>query len=121
MANQVHDKLGIPVTYVVSNPSSYAYPDANRPAAGGEFRPFGGGRNCRTYDKWPYGFENRMSGYTAKLGDDQLKKQLAARPTVYLLGELDIMPVGGFDSSCPAMAQGPTRLARGQAFASYVN
>ena len=121
MANQVHDKLGIPVTYVVSNPSSYAYPDANRPAAGGEFRAFGDGRNCTTYDKWPYGFENRTSGYTAKLGDDQLKKQLAARPTVYLLGELDLMPVGGFDSSCPAMAQGPTRLARGQAFASYVN
>jgi len=27
----------------------------------------------------------------------------------------------GFDSSCPAMAQGATRLARGQAFATYVN
>ena len=34
MANQVHDTLGVPVTYVVSNPSSYAYPDPARPAAG---------------------------------------------------------------------------------------
>src|SRR5260370_37072308 len=84
MANQVHDKLGIPVTYVVSNPSSYAYPDANRPAAGGEFRPFNEGRNCTTYDKWPYGFENRTSGYTAKLNDAQLKKQLSAPPTGHL-------------------------------------
>src|SRR5258708_6928759 len=31
MANQVHDKLGVPVTYVVSNPSSYAYLDDSRP------------------------------------------------------------------------------------------
>jgi hypothetical protein len=126
MANQVHDQLGVPVSYVVSNPSSYAYPDANRPTARAEgetpgFRPFGDGRNCTTFDKWPYGFQNRGNGYAAKIGDDQLKKQLAARPTVYLLGELDILPLGGFDSSCPAMAQGPTRLARGQAFGSYVN
>ena len=50
-----------------------------------------------------------------------MKQQLAARAVVYLLGELDVMPVGGFDSSCPAMAQGPTRRARGEAFARYVN
>ena len=153
MANQVHEKLGVPVSYVVANPSSYAYPDNTRPTAadwpvtagapgyvatpaagggrrgGGEgtpasnpnaiFRAFGDGRNCTTFDQWPYGFEHR-SGYTAKLTDDQLKKQLASRPTTYLLGELDILPLGGFDSSCPAMAQGPTRLARGLAFSKFV-
>src|SRR5205823_11878188 len=27
MANQVHDALGAPITYVVANPSSYAYLD----------------------------------------------------------------------------------------------
>src|SRR5439155_17668182 len=31
MANQLHDKLGVPITYVVANPSSYAYLDAQRP------------------------------------------------------------------------------------------
>lgn len=134
MANQVHDTLGVPITYVVSNPSSYAYLDATRPAAAGAaaeatgapaaasaFRAFGDARNCTTYDRWPYGLQNRTAGYTAKLSDDQLKKQLAARPVTYLLGEIDILPLGGFDSSCPAMAQGPTRLARGQAFGKYVN
>src|SRR5215467_14580507 len=30
MANKVHDTLGIPVTYVVANPSSYAYLDTMR-------------------------------------------------------------------------------------------
>ncbi len=120
MANKVHDTLGVPVTYVVSNPSSYAYLDATRPNADAtEFRPFNDARNCTTFDKWPYGLENR-TGYTAKIPDEQLKKQLASRPTTYLLGEIDILPLGGFDSSCPAMAQGPTRLARGQAFAKYI-
>jgi len=35
-------------------------------------------------------------------------------------GRLDAA-VAGFDSSCSAMAQGPTRLARGQAFGKLVN
>ena len=123
MANQVHDTLGVPVTYVVSNPSSYAYLDPARPTFAGvasEFRNFSDSRNCTTYDRWPYGIQGR-TGYAAQLTGDQLKKQLAARPVTYLLGEIDILPLGGFDSSCPAMAQGPTRLARGQAFGAYVN
>jgi hypothetical protein len=120
MANHVHEKLGVPVTYIVSNPSSYAYLDSTRPR-GEDFANFGDGRNCTTYNKWPYGLENRTGGYTSKESDDQLKKQLAARPVTYLLGEIDILPLGGFDSSCPAMAQGATRFARGQAFGKYVN
>src|ERR1051326_1057323 len=122
MANKVHDTLGVPVTYVVSNPSSYAWLDAMRPVEGSaELRPFRDARNCTTFDRWPYGLENRNTGYTAGIPDEQLKKQLAARPVTYLLGELDVMPIAGFDSSCPAMAQGPTRRARGEAFARYVN
>src|SRR5208282_4341627 len=84
------------------------------------FAAFSGRRDCTTYNKWPYGFESR-SGYTASIPEDQLKAQFAARPTTYLVGELDILPLGGFDSSCPAMAQGPTRLARGEAFVKYLN
>jgi len=111
MSNQVHEKLGVPVRYVVANPSSYAYLDETRPV--GEVK-------CPAYDDWPYGLEKRK-GYSAQLTDEQLKKQIAARPVVYLLGEKDVLPVRGFDSSCPAMAQGPTRLARGVAFAKYVD
>ncbi|HEX4949281.1 MAG TPA: alpha/beta fold hydrolase [Blastocatellia bacterium] len=120
MANQVHDSLGVPVTYIVSNPSSYAYLDNTRPnGTGDDFRTFNDARNCTTYDQWPYGLQNR-TGYTAKLSDETLKKQLAARSVVYLLGELDTTPLAGFDGSCPAMAQGANRLLRGQAFAKYV-
>ncbi len=140
MANQVHEKLGVPVTYVVSNPSSYAYLDDTRPgdsaysvsarapgyvpapaaSEGGSFRSFRDGRGCTNFDQWPYGLKNR-GGYTAKIPDEQLKKQAASRPVIYLLGELDILPLGGFDGSCGAMAQGPTRLARGEAYGKYIN
>jgi pimeloyl-ACP methyl ester carboxylesterase len=139
MGNQIHDKLGVPITYIVSNPSSYAYPDSLRPTdaafsvtahAPGYipavapnvalFRTFGDAASCTTFDRWPYGMHDR-SGYTAKESDDQLRHQLASRPTVYLLGQLDILPLAGFDGSCAAMAQGPTRLARGEAFARFVN
>jgi hypothetical protein len=121
MANKVHDTLGVRVTYVVANPSSYAYVDATRPNPDmTDFRPFSDARNCTTFDHWPYGLQGR-TGYTAKIEDVQMIKQMSARPVTYLLGEIDILPLGGFDSSCPAMAQGPTRLARGQAFGKYVN
>jgi pimeloyl-ACP methyl ester carboxylesterase len=123
MANLIDDTLGVPITYVVANPSSYAYLDATRPIIGANgvtrFSPFDDARNCTTYDRWPYGLGSR-SGYAARLTDEQLRKQLAARTTTYLVGEYDTLPLAGFDGSCPAMAQGPNRLARGQAFGKYV-
>lgn len=120
MANRVHDSLGVPVTYVVANPSSYAYLDATRPREEGrDFGPFRDARNCTTYDDWPYGLEHR-TGYASRLTDDQLKTQLSSRPTTYIVGELDTLPLAGFDSSCPAMAQGPNRQERGKAFERYV-
>lgn len=121
MANTVHEKLGVSVTYVVSNPSSYGYPDGNRPSSDGKtVGPYPEGRNCTTYNQWPYGLEKRV-GYAASVSDDVLRRQLVERPVVYLLGELDTTPLAGFDASCPAMAQGPSRLARGQAYGAHVN
>ena len=142
MSNQVHDSVGVAISYVVSNPSAYTYVDNMRPTRSAvpatiasappgfappapalpspPFVPYADARNCAGYDNWPYGLKNRV-GYASRLADDQLKQQLAARPVTYLLGEADILPLGVFDTSCPAMAQGPTRLARGLAFSKYVN
>jgi pimeloyl-ACP methyl ester carboxylesterase len=137
MANQSQDRLGVPITYVVSNPDALVYLDPLRPTAaayptaasapgyvvtapGDLFVPFADARNCAGYNNWQYGLQGR-TGYTARLSDEQLKRQLGARAVTYLLGGLDILPVLGFDGSCPAMAQGPTRLARGIAFGRYVN
>ena len=122
MANHVHDTLGVQLRYVVANPSSYAYPDSTRPVRVKgkiDFRPFED-RACAGYNRWPYGLAERR-GYTENARVDDLRKQLAGRPTTYLLGERDVQPVDGFDASCAAMVQGPTRLARGRAFAAYVN
>ncbi len=140
MANRVHETLGVPVTYVVANPSSYAWPDATRPLAAGDaaadkakgawetekvHTDFSYGAfdasACPNYDRWPAGLTNRTGGYTAKTSDDQLKKQLVSRPTTFLFGQVDTLPLGGFDSSCPAMAQGATRRARGEAYVKYIN
>ena len=140
MANRIHETLGTPVSYVVANPSSYAWPDATRPQAVDDGAPdnakgawqtedvhthFSYGAfdaaACANYDRWPAGLENRSGGYTKDLSDDQLKHQLVARPTTFLFGQVDTLPLGGFDSSCPAMAQGATRRARGEAYVKYVN
>jgi hypothetical protein len=146
MANKVHDTLGVPVSYVVANPSSYAWPDATRPLSAGDatpeaaakgwdqqkvaphtdftygpFDPTAGARPAPSFDKWPFGLEDRTTGYTKGTSDAQLIKQLVARPTTYLLSQVDTLPLGGFDGSANAMAQGATRRARGEAFVKYVN
>ena len=140
MANRVHGTLGVPITYVVANPSSYAWPDATRPLSADDAAPdnakaawstevvhtkFSYGAfdasACPSYNRWPAGLTNRTSGYTAKTSDDELKKQLVSRPTTFLFGQVDVLPLGGFDSSCPAMAQGATRRARGEAYVKYLN
>jgi len=143
MANKVDGTVkGVTITYVVANPSSYAWPAAVRPLPVGNadpatavqealgpngekvnsnftYGPFDSTKVPR-YNHWPSGLEDR-AGYTAQMSDDQLKKQLVERPTTYLLGQVDVLPLGGFDSSPSAMAQGPTRRARGEAFFKYVN
>ncbi len=142
MANHVHETLegsgGVKVSYVVANPSSYAWPDASRPlpvadaapvaAAEGwmpekphkDFR-YGHFDGAKDYDLWPYGLENRKDGYTAGTSDQQLKTHLISRPVTYLLSQVDVLPLGGFDNSPDAMAQGPTRRARGEAFVNYID
>jgi pimeloyl-ACP methyl ester carboxylesterase len=145
MSSKVYDTLGVQVNYVVANPSSYAWPDAVRPlpqddadpAAAKDgwnympsanplpphtkftFGPFDATK-ATNFNNWPAGLENR-TGYTAQMSNDQLKKQLVERPTTFLLGQVDTLPLGGFDSSPNAMAQGPTRRARGEAYVKYVN
>jgi pimeloyl-ACP methyl ester carboxylesterase len=141
MSNKIHDKLGVAMTYVVANPSSYAWPAAVRPLPTGDADPATADKEAlgpngekvhtqftygafdatkaANFNRWPAGLENR-SGYTAQISDEQLKKQLIERPTTYLFGQVDVLPLGGFDSSPNAMAQGPTRRARGEAFFKYI-
>jgi len=141
MVNKVHTTPGVSISYVVANPSSYAWPAAVRPLPTGDadpatadkealgrdgekvhtnftFGPFDTTK-APNFNRWPAGLEN-LSGYAKGMSVEQLKKQLVERPTTYLLGQVDVLPLGGFDSSPNAMAQGPTRRARGEAFFKYL-
>lgn len=146
MTNRIHEQLrvekNIEVSYVIGNPSSYTYPEALRPtrtaipqnisAAAPGFMPappakpqpafvqYPDAQGCTNFNSWPYGLENKV-GAARAVSNEQLKAHLATRPATFLLGELDILPLYGFDSSCAAMAQGPTRLARGFAYVRFVN
>jgi pimeloyl-ACP methyl ester carboxylesterase len=141
MASKVHDTPGVSISYVPANPSTYAWPTALRPLPIGNADPatadkeplgengekvnsdftFGASDAAKApnYNKWPAGLEDR-TGYTAGMSDDLLRKNLASRPITYLLGQLDVLPLGGFDDSPTAMAQGPTRRARGEAFVKFI-
>lgn len=128
-ANKVHEKMRVPVRYVVSNPSSYVYLDDQRLPrefscdTNGEckesFRAYGDRRNCTTFNNWMHGLDN-LKGYAASLNAETIRKQLLSRPVTYLLGELDTLPIAGFDSSCISMAQGPTRFDRGKAYFAHM-
>ena len=101
----------------MGSPSSYAYPDAARPNPDHDNRiePYSDGQNCATFHRWPYGMQDRL-GYAAGVTDALLRTQLTARPITYLVGTLDTTLDGGLDMSCPALAQGKSRVARAQAF-----
>ena len=128
-AARVESEISAPVKYVVSNPSTYLYPDATRLAASavcsqegkctGEFTNYGEGRNCTTFNQWRNGFEKRW-GYAESIPEEEMKQNLIKRNVTYLLGELDTQPIYGFDGTCPAMAQGTTRLGRGVTYWNYI-
>jgi hypothetical protein len=107
----------LPRDVAAAAPGYYPVPASDPPPA---FASFGDARNCGTFDDWPYGLKKRV-GYSSKVDDAQIKSRIVARPVTFLLGEYDILPLAGFDGSCPAMAQGPTRLARGLAFSRYLH
>jgi len=146
MANKMDGKLnGISMSYVVGDPSSFAWPAAVRPLPVGDaspntpleaykesvgkdatkphteftYGPFDAAKAPK-YDDWPYGLE-KLNGYVAGMSADQLRKNLVTRSVTYVEGQVDTLPISGFDSSPNADAQGPQRRARGEAFVMYVD
>ncbi|HEY4066348.1 MAG TPA: hypothetical protein VGM74_05580 [Burkholderiaceae bacterium] len=142
MVNRVHESLGVRLSYVVANPGAYTYLDALRPTPGAwpagpssampgyiaqgtaagaapAYAAYADARNCTSFDTWPYGLQSR-SGYAARSTDAQLRRQEIDRPVTFVYGELDVLPLVNFDTSCPAIAQGASRLARGLAYTRYL-
>jgi pimeloyl-ACP methyl ester carboxylesterase len=119
--NALHESIGVPMRYVISNPSTMLYLDELRPArdGGSGFRPYYDRENCSTFNEYKYGLE-KLSGYAATHKPEKIRAQYAARPVTYLIGELDTLPIAGFDSTCVAMAQGPDRFSRAKAYFEHV-
>ena len=97
----------IDIRYVVANPSSYAYFSKERPVPAIA-------ASCAGYDNWKYGMDGRPA-YLADVTPAALEQRYVDRDVIYLLGTLDTKPAA--DKSCMGEAQGPSRYARGHAYA----
>lgn len=110
---------GIDVRYVVANPSTYAYFDAQRPNAQGVAAPFDAAQ-CTDFNQWKYGMDSRPP-YLDDRSPAQLEAAYASRRIDYLVGGADNDPQqSALDRSCAAEAQGPQRFARAEAYYRYI-
>ena len=138
MASRIIESLPFHVAFAVANPSSYAWPSPERLVPEGSGTPAAASLGWKDetphtgfsfavppappkgYDAWPMGLEGRTGGYVQGLTDETLRRNLTRRDTTYLLSQIDVLPLGGFDDSPDAMAQGATRRQRGEAFADFL-
>jgi len=105
--------------YVVANPSSYAWPGPERPDGQNGF-VLPDAAACPGYDTWKYGLKG-LPRYAGAAPPSGVEAAYLARDVIYLLGMTDTNPAHrALDRSCAAQLQGPYRLARGQAFISYL-
>jgi pimeloyl-ACP methyl ester carboxylesterase len=110
---------GVHVRYAIANPSSYAYFDERRPGDAGHLAPFSEAA-CPGFNQWKYGMEG-LPRYAREKRPAALEDSYVRRDAVYLLGTEDTNPQHrALDKSCMAEAQGPARLARGEAYFAYL-
>ncbi|WP_321913211.1 hypothetical protein [Paraburkholderia sp. J11-2] len=113
-------RLGVPLRFVIANPSSWVYFDSLRPQPDGGFGPADRAA-CPDLDDWKYGMR-KLPRYAAATRDaTMLEHRYIGREVVYLAGERDCDPAhAALDRSCAANAQGPHRLARARAYYAYL-
>ncbi len=124
MEQILNSQFGIQVRYIVANPSSYVYFNAERHVAGSvsnfEIPSNSVIQSCPNYNNYKYGMDN-LNSYMTDVGVETLKAQYQQRSVIYLLGELDNNPnSSGLDKSCSAMLQGEHRLRRGIIYFNYL-
>lgn len=111
--NRVDGALGLPIRYLVANPSSYLYLESWRTVE----NP---GASCPKFNRYKYGLEG-MTGYPLEAGSAAIKMNYPKRDVTYLLGELDVTDEHNMDKTCPAMVQGPNRRQRGMTYFERLN
>ena len=104
---------GVTLRYVVADPGTWLYFDTWRASAT---------TGCADFNQWKYGLDGLPAWL--KKTPEQARERYATADIRYLEGELDSSNAKGtlypiLDKSCAAMAQGPYRLQRGQAYQTY--
>lgn len=108
-----HGQYRIEPRFVIANPSSYAYFDAQRPMAFDA-------ASCPGFNRWKYGLQD-LPAYAAGQTPARLEENYIKRDIVYLLGQQDIDPEHpALDKGCEAQTQGAYRLLRGHFFFDYL-
>lgn len=106
-------RSNLTLKYVVANPSSYMYLNADRPLSTVA---------CSGFDNYKYGMADLPSvlPYT-NLSQAAIQNQLTSRSVYLLLGTNDTDPDDKYlDKECPANAQGLHRYERGHYYYDYV-
>jgi pimeloyl-ACP methyl ester carboxylesterase len=107
------------VKFVPANPSSYVYLNEFRLDDNNWVVPQ---QDCsgEGYNEYKFGLD-RLYDYAARRGADYARNHLPLCKVELLAGEEDVVADSGFDDSCPAMWQGPTRYARAHIFDAFMD
>ncbi|WP_299622979.1 alpha/beta fold hydrolase [Pelagibius sp.] len=110
------------VRYVVANPGTYLYLNAQRPTVGdqGFALPYQAAR-CPRYNRYSYGLE-RPNWAMRRVGEDILLARAREREVILLLGAADNDPGHKtLNRTCAAALQGRHRLERGLLFKAHLD
>lgn len=107
--------------FIVANPSSYLYLNADRWKTT-SFGALTGGEQsaCPTYDTYRWGLAAGVPQYGLDTGLTLARAQYEDHDVVYFLGSADTGVDADLDQTCAANWQGTQRLQRGQRFFAYL-
>jgi hypothetical protein len=114
---------GIPIRYIVSNPSDYIYFNDERWVQETYYTFAVPTQDqiaqCPNYNHYKYGLED-PNEYMS-IGSDQIIQQYGSRHVVYLLGGADTNPNDFYlDTTCMAEMEGAYRLQRGTVYWHFI-
>lgn len=123
MVGKFKPPAGIQIRYVVSAPSSYAYPSSERYHRGEKRFLVPDGtvlEQCPGYDSWGYGLSQPYAYFKTESAAT-IASEYAKKSVFYLCGSRDNDPDdGSIGKNCGAMMQGLHRLQRMQVFHKFL-
>lgn len=118
-AGGMDPRNGVPVRYVVANPSTYLFALDERPDPNGDGFVVPDRAACPAYDRWHYGLA-ALNSYMSRLSDAEILENLSSRDVTIMVGDRDTGS-SQLDVSCGANLQGEHRYARGLNLMAYMD